>query len=214
MVEGPNFCFGRNRSGTVDDLQKYCRQEGLELEIVPPVFVGTRMVSSTAIRRLILAGDVEQANELLGHPCEIIGRVSKGAGRGRLIGFPTANVTDTVTVMPRDGVYAGVARIPGETAEACQTGETEPTRGTGPNEEHFWPAAINIGPNPTFGEHGRKLEVHLIGFAGDLYGCRLQIEFVARLRETRQFPDAEALQTQLEQDITQARAVVSRVLTR
>lgn len=192
MVEGPNFFFGRDRSGTVDQLHEFCERWALDLEIVPPVFVGTQMVSSSVIRGLLIDGDVEQANDLLGHRYRVAGRVSKGAERGRQLGFPTANLTHTVTVMPENGVYAGVAWFQGQS----------------------WPAAINLGPNPTFGEHRRKLEVHLIGFEGNLYDEPLEIDFVTRLRDTLEFPDVSALKAQLELDIQQAQAVVSRTLTR
>ncbi|MDA0282234.1 MAG: bifunctional riboflavin kinase/FAD synthetase, partial [Planctomycetota bacterium] len=165
-----------------------CRATAIELDTVPPVFVGTQMVSSSVIRNLLLDGEVEEASDLLGHRYRIVGRVSKGAERGRTIGFPTANVTHLVTVLPADGVYAGVVW----------------------HQAKSWPAAINLGPNPTFGERRRKLEAHLIGFAGDLYDEPLQVEFVSRIRDTVEFPDVSALKTQLQLDVQQALAVVTR----
>jgi riboflavin kinase / FMN adenylyltransferase len=192
MVEGPNFFFGRNRSGTVEHLADFCKAAAIELDTVPPVFVGTQMVSSSVIRNLLLDGEVEEASDLLGHRYQIAGRVSKGAERGRTIGFPTANVTHLVTVLPADGVYAGVVWHQGKS----------------------WPAAINLGPNPTFGERRRKLEAHLIGFEGDLYDEPLQVEFVSRIRDTVEFPDVAALKTQLQQDVQQALAVVTRISNR
>jgi riboflavin kinase / FMN adenylyltransferase len=188
MVEGPNFFFGRNRSGTIKQLTDFCKAADIELDAVPPVFVGTQMVSSSVIRSLLLDGEVEEASDLLGHRYRVAGRVSKGSERGRTIGFPTANLSQVVTVLPLDGVYSGVAWHNGRN----------------------WPAAINLGPNPTFGERRRKLEVHLIGFEGDLYDQPLQVEFATRIRETMEFPDVEALKTQLEQDVQQALAVVTR----
>ncbi len=188
MVEGPNFYFGRNRSGTVEHLADFCKAASIELDTVPPVFVGTQMVSSSVIRGLLIEGEVEEASDLLGHRYRVAGQVMKGAERGRTIGFPTANLGQIVTVLPLDGVYAGVAIHNGRS----------------------WPAAINLGPNPTFGERRRKLEVHLIGFEGDLYDQPLEVEFVSRLRDTLEFPDVAALTTQLEQDIQQAVAVVTR----
>ena len=192
MVEGPNFYFGRNRSGTVKHLAEFCQASAIELDAVPPVFVGTQMVSSSVIRRLLVDGEVEEAGDLLGHRYRIAGRVSKGSERGRTIGFPTANLSQVVTVLPLDGVYSGVAWHNGRS----------------------WPAAINLGPNPTFGELRRKLEVHLIGFEGDLYEQPLQVEFVSRLRDTMEFPDVAALKSQLEQDVQQALAVVTRISNR
>jgi len=192
MVEGPNFFFGRNRSGTVQHLAEFCKASDIKLDAVPPVYVGTQMVSSSVIRSLLLDGDVEEASDLLGHRYRIVGRVSRGSERGRTIGFPTANVTHVVTVMPLDGVYSGVAWHNGKS----------------------WPAAINLGPNPTFGERRRKLEVHLIGFDGDLYEEPLGVEFVSRIRDTMEFPDVAALKSQLKQDVQQALAVVTRSLNR
>jgi riboflavin kinase/FMN adenylyltransferase len=187
MVEGPNFFFGRNRSGTVEHLAGFCKAAAIELDAVPPVFVGTQMVSSSVIRGLLVDGEVEEASDLLGHRYRVAGQVAKGAERGRTIGFPTANLAQVVTVLPLDGVYAGVAF----------------------NNGRSWPAAINLGPNPTFGERRRKLEVHLIGFEGDLYDQPMQVEFASRIRDTQEFPDVTALKAQLEQDVQQALAVVT-----
>lgn len=187
LVEGPNFFFGRNRAGDVEVLHQLCQQFGRMLDVVPPVFVGTQMVSSSTVRALIVEGDVTQANDLLGHRYGLRGLVTKGAVRGRTLGFPTANVTHVATVLPRDGVYAGVAYHAGES----------------------WPAAINLGPNPTFGERRRKLEAHLLGFTGDLYDQMLDIEFVSRLRDTQTFPNVDALKAQLADDIRHVRQIVS-----
>lgn len=192
LVEGPNFFFGRNRSGTIAQLTDFCTAADIELDVVPPVFVGTRMVSSSVIRSLLLDGDVEEAGDLLGHRYRIAGRVIRGAERGRTIGFPTANLGQLVTVLPLDGVYSAIAIHDGKS----------------------WPAAINLGPNPTFGERRRKLEVHLIGFEENLYDQPLQVEFVSRLRDTQEFADLSALKVQLEQDIQEALAVVTRNSTR
>lgn len=187
LVEGPNFFFGRNRAGDVKVLHQLCQQFGRLLDVVPPVFVGTQMVSSSTVRALIVEGDVTQANDLLGHRYGLRGLVTKGAVRGRTLGFPTANVTHVATVLPRDGVYAGLAYHAGES----------------------WPAAINLGPNPTFGERRRKLEAHLLGFTGDLYDQMLDIEFVSRLRDTQTFPNVDALKAQLADDIRHVRQIVS-----
>lgn len=186
LVEGPNFFFGRNRAGDVKVLQQLCEHANRLLDVVPPVFVGTQMVSSSAVRALIAEGDVAQANDLLGHRYSVQGLVVQGAVRGRTLGFPTANITHVATVLPRDGVYAGIAHHQGESRAA----------------------AINLGPNPTFGERRRKLEVHLLDFSGDLYDQTLEVEFVTRLRDTRPFPDVDALKAQLIDDIRCTREVI------
>ena len=145
-------------------------------------------VSSTAVRGLLADGDVAGAAELLGRPYRIAGMVVTGAKRGRTIGFPTANLADVPTVLPGNGVYAVRARVGGIE----------------------YPAAANVGPNPTFGEDARKVEVHLIDFAGDLYGKPMAVEFVARLRDTRPFAGVNELIEQLKADVERAKGVLSK----
>jgi riboflavin kinase/FMN adenylyltransferase len=141
-------------------------------------------VSSSRVRAALLTGNVEAAAALLGRAYRVSGTVVSGARRGRTLGFPTANLADVPTVLPGTGVYAVRAVVGGAT----------------------WPAAANVGPNPTFGEDARKVEVHLIGFAGDLYGARMEVEFVAKLRDTRPFAGAAELAAQLGRDVAAARA--------
>lgn len=185
LVEGPNFFFGRDRAGTIDVLREFCTTAKMKLEIVTPVTLGDRLVSSTEIRRLITTGDVGGAADLMGTPYRVHGTVVRGVERGRTIGFPTANLEYIATVLPRDGVYAGRAWHKGAA----------------------YAAGINVGPNPTFGEHQRKIEVHLIGFSSDLYGCPLDVDFLHRLRDTRPFGGIDELKAQLQQDIAQSRAL-------
>ena len=123
---------------------------------------------------------------LLGRPYRITGTVVGGARRGRTIGFPTANLADVPTVVPGTGVYAVRAAVDGKP----------------------WPAAANVGPNPTFGEDDRKIEVHLIGYYGDLYGKPLAVEFVRKLRDTRPFAGMGELVEQLRRDVDAAKAVL------
>ncbi len=179
MVEGPNFFFGKGRAGNIEVLRSLCEASDLTLDVVPPLTIGDDYVSSSRIRRLIEAGDVGQAAEMLTRPYRIRGMVTHGAGRGAKIGFPTANIDAIDTILPGTGVYAGVAFLGDER----------------------WPAAINIGPNPTFGEHRLKVEAHLIGYSGSLYGQPLEVDFLARVRETRPFASVEELQQQLAADV-------------
>jgi riboflavin kinase/FMN adenylyltransferase len=185
IVEGSNFCFGRNREGTVETLVALCRESGLGLTIVPPLMSAEGEVSSSRVRASLLQGDVATARQLLGRPYLLRGQVITGQRRGRTIGFPTANLGQTPTVVPGEGVYAVRVRLEGQPGSA-------------------WPGAANIGPNPTFGEQVRKIEVHLIGFTGDLYGRELGVEFVSRLRETRPFSGPAELVAQLQRDVEQA----------
>ena len=185
IVEGPNFFFGHNRQGTIVTLRQFAAEAHIELEVVPPVEIDGEMVSSSRVRRLIAEGRIDEACRLLTRPYRIRGMVTHGAGRGAKIGFPTANVDAIDTLMPGVGVYAG---------RAITTGGS-------------WPAAINIGPNPTFGEHALKVEVHLIDFHGTLYGQPLEVDFLARIRDVHPFPGIEALRTQLEHDVAAARQI-------
>ena len=183
LVEGPNFGFGRDRGGTVETLDRLCRAAGIALTVVPPVPAdGGGAVSSSRVRAALLAGDVSSAAALLGRPYRLHGTVGTGRRRGHTLGFPTANLDALETLAPGDGVYAARAVVAGTA----------------------WPAAVNVGPNPTFGEDARKVEAHLIGFGGDLYGRPLAIDFLGRLRDTRPFADALELAAQLRDDVDAA----------
>jgi riboflavin kinase/FMN adenylyltransferase len=186
LVEGSNFGFGRDREGDVATLRVLCQDAGLDLVVLPPVRTDDGLpVSSGRIRSALLRGDVGVASNLLGRLYRLRGTVVTGQRRGQSLGFPTANLGEVATLIPRDGVYAvGVAL-----------------------EGAKWPGAANVGPNPTFGEQARKIEVHLIGFHGDLYGRALAVEFIRRLRDTRKFAGAAALAEQLRADIEEARRV-------
>jgi riboflavin kinase/FMN adenylyltransferase len=183
IVEGFNFRFGHNRAGSNELLRAWCAQAGMTFRELPAFRLNGQPVSSSRVREALLAGDITAATELLNRRYRLAGRVGLGAKRGRTIGFPTANLERIETLVPAEGVYAvRVAR----------------------NDEH-WKGAVNIGPNPTFGEHARKIEVHLIAFEGDLYGQTLAVDFLARLRETKKFSSVDELKTQLQMDIAAAR---------
>jgi riboflavin kinase / FMN adenylyltransferase len=188
IVEGPNFFFGRGRAGRIDTLGRLCNEAGISLEIVQQVKVGTEYVSSSRVREAIQAGDVDLARQLLTRPYRLRGMVTHGAGRGGKLGFPTANLAAIDTLLPAHGVYA---------AHAITTAGN-------------WPAAVNIGPNPTFGEQALKVEVHLIGFAGSLYGQPLEVDFLSRLRSIHPFESIEALKAQLTKDVSAAREIAER----
>jgi riboflavin kinase/FMN adenylyltransferase len=187
LVEGANFRFGRGRTGDVALLETLCRQADRAFTLVPPVEAEGAPISSSRIRIALAAGDVHSAARWLGRPYAVRGRVTTGARRGRTLGFPTANLDSTETVLPGDGVYAVRVRV----------------------GRRDWPAAANVGPNPTFGEGQRRLEAHLIGFTGDLYGQVIVVEFVERLRDTRPFSGVNELVEQLHHDVEQARALAS-----
>jgi riboflavin kinase/FMN adenylyltransferase len=190
LVEGPNFYFGHNREGNVDMLGQFAAATGISLDVVEPVVVGDVIVSSSRVRKLIAAGELDQARALLTHPYRIRGMVAHGASRGAKLGFPTANVEAIDTLLPGPGVYAGVGYC-GHDA---------------------WPAAVNIGPNPTFGEDALKVEVHLIGMHQQIYNQALEVDFLSRVREVRKFPNIDALKQQLAADVATAQRVATAYL--
>jgi riboflavin kinase/FMN adenylyltransferase len=206
LIEGDNFCFGHDRTGTIDVLAAFAAEAGIALDVVEPVVesgVGPdeqgrgEVVSSSRVRRLVQTGKVDEAGRLLTRPYRIRGLVRHGAARGAKLGFPTANVDGVDTLVPGPGVYAGRAIV------AAKLGESQ-----------AWPAAINIGPNPTFGEQALKIEVHLIGFQGNLYGTTLEVDFVAPLREVKKFAGIEVLKAQLQQDIARTKELVEAAAVR
>ena len=183
IVEGPNFFFGKDRQGDIRLLGQLCESRGIKMAIVDALQSGeNNYISSSRIRELIGQGNVRDATQLLTAPYRIRGMVTHGVGRGVKIGFPTANLEVVDTLMPAQGVYAG----------------------RGFDGTASWPAAINIGPNPTFGENAKKVEVHLIGFEGTLYGQPLEVDFLARLRDIQTFGSIDELTRQLAVDVDQA----------
>lgn len=186
LVEGPNFQFGKDRRGTPELLRQWCEERGLALEIIERQGEAGQMISSSRIRQALSEGKIESANQWLGYPYRLEGKVAAGARRGRQLGFPTANMSEVPLLIPAEGVYAGHATT---------------ALGT-------YPSAIHIGPNPTFGDQDRKIEVHLLDFQGDLYGQTIAIDLVARLRGIVRFEDATALQKQLQQDIHMTRELL------
>jgi riboflavin kinase / FMN adenylyltransferase len=181
VVEGFNFRFGRGRAGDNGTLRTLAEQFNVQFEEVPAYTADGETVSSSRVREAINTGDVTRAAELLGRPYQLRGVVVTGAKRGRTIGFPTANLAEVKTLIPKDGVYA--------VRSGAMIG------------------AMNIGPNPTFAEHQQKLEVHWLDLSGDLYGQELRIEFLQRLRDTQQFRGVEALVEQLKRDVAACRSL-------
>ena len=189
LIEGENFCFGRDRAGTVETLRRLCRDAGISLTVVDHVALNGDVVSSSAIRRAVTEGRLSDAVSMLGHLYRLRGRVVAGAGRGSAIGFPTANLADVETLLPADGVYAGVGHV-GEARYA---------------------AAVHRGGNPTFGDAERKLEVHLIDYSGGpLYDQEIAVDLMDRVRGTVEFASPDALRDQLTADIARVREIVTR----
>jgi riboflavin kinase/FMN adenylyltransferase len=188
IVVGQNFRFGRNRAGDLPALTRFGERFGFDVR--PKALHGDAQgpYSSTRVRAALAAGDLADVGAQLGRPHSVSGRVVRGAGRGRSIGVPTANLDEVPEALPPYGVYAClVDRLGSEGPRALATG------------------VANIGVRPTVGA-GFGVEVHLFDFDGDLYGAELRVHLVARLREERRFPDVTELRAQIERDMGGARA--------
>jgi len=187
---GGNFLFGRERSGNFTLLRALGQHYAFRVEKIDPVRYKDFVVSSTRVRRLVAEGRVDEAGALLGHAYFIDGRIGVGDGRGRQLGFPTANLVTANELLPPDGVYATVAQL-GTALHASVT---------------------NIGVRPTVpGDGGRVIETHLFDVARDLYGETVRVAFLQRLRDERKFPDLPALVAQIATDCAHARDLFARV---
>lgn len=187
VIVGHNVSFGRNRAGNAETLLQFAKMYGFEAEIVGPITKDGQEVSSTAVRTLLSAGEMPAVTRFLGRRYAVRGRVMRGFQRGRGIGFPTANLPPRADLPLPNGVYAVVVNIDGQEM----------------------PGVANVGVNPTFGVNKRMIEAHLFDFSGDLYGRRLSVGFVAKLRGERKFPSVEELVKQIQKDADHARAILS-----
>ena len=180
MVIGYDHHFGRNREGSYEELKELSELYNFELEQIPPQDEGDVTVSSTKIRKLLCIGDVEKANAFLGYAYSINGKVVKGNKVGRTIGYPTANilVENKWKLIPADGVYAVKVQLAGK--------------------QYF--GMLNIGERPTIADDKHVIEVHIFGFSADVYGSKIKVELVKRIRDEKQFDKLEHLKNQLKVD--------------
>lgn len=190
IVEGPSFGFGKGRKGTPQLLKRCAAEFDCEVYILEPVMLQidegeTMMVSSSLIRKLLREGKVRRAAMCLGRSYSICSAVMKGDGRGRTLGFPTANLQTPSPdqLIPGEGVYAGKVTV----------------------DQKVYPAAISIGKTPTFDGDYLRIEAHLLGFSGDLYDREIRVEFHHRLRDQKKFDSPESLKKQLHLDIESVR---------
>jgi len=183
VVVGEDYRFGLDRQGDVALLRELGERLGVQVEALPRLAISGKPVSSTAVREAIEAGKIEEARTLLGYPPLLVGPVVHGTGRGRELGFPTANLRiSEELVTPPDGVYAVEVGLEG-----------------GPKT-----GVLYIGRRPTFDGKERSYEVYLFDFAGELYGRELKVHLLERLRGDLEFPDPQALRRQIEQDLREA----------
>jgi riboflavin kinase/FMN adenylyltransferase len=186
---GANFLFGRGRAGNFSLLRTLGQQYGFRADKIDPVRYKDFVVSSTRIRRLVTEGRVDESGALLGHSYYVDGTVIEGRKRGRELGFPTANIATDNELLPPHGIYATVLDVDG----VVHAGLT------------------NIGTRPTFDESDVTVETYLLKYSGDLYGKRVRLSFVQRLRDERRFEDVDALRAQMQADERWAERLFSRL---
>jgi riboflavin kinase / FMN adenylyltransferase len=186
---GANFLFGHGRSGNFSVLRTLGQRYGFRADKIDPVRYKDFVVSSTRIRRLVAEARMDEAGALLGHPYYVDGTIVEGQKRGKTIGFPTANMVTDNELIPPHGVYATTMTVDG----VVHAGMT------------------NIGVRPTFNETDTTIETHLLRYSGDLYGRRVRLSFVQRLRDERRFDSVEALRAQIEADERRATHLFSRI---
>jgi riboflavin kinase / FMN adenylyltransferase len=186
---GANFLFGHGRSGNFTLLRTLGQRYGFRADKIDPVRYKDFVVSSTRIRRLVSEARMDEAGALLGHPYYVDGTIVEGQKRGKTIGYPTANMVTENELIPPHGVYATTMTIDG----VVHAGLT------------------NIGVRPTFNETDPTIETHLLRYSGELYGRRVRLSFVQRLRDERRFDSVDALRTQIEADERRANHLFSRI---
>ena len=188
LVIGPDFALGKKREGDADTLSTLGKDMDFTVTVISPIMVNGEVVSSTAIRNALANGDMKRVLNLIGRSFSLNGRVTKGTGRGIELGFPTANLDiDPRQALPADGVYATWSHIDGQPYQSM----------------------TNIGKQPTFGGSQRTIEVYILDYHSNLYGRKLEIDLIERLRDEKQFGTAEELKKQIAEDIKQGRAILT-----
>jgi len=187
LIVGPDFSFGNKREGNAELLEEMGKKLHFETRVLEPFVLDGEVVSSTAIREMLQRGDAKKAARFLGYDFYIDGTVTEGEKRGRKIGFPTINLDTDWDILPKVGVYATRAYV---------------------DDERF-DSITNIGFRPTFGENKLLIETHLFDFSSDIYGKRVRVEFVERIRNEERFEGVDALVAQIKKDVEQVKGVLS-----
>lgn len=189
LIIGPDFAMGKDREGSAKQLGSLGMEMGFSIEKMPPFLLDGEVVSSSSIRLALSTGDIDKANRFLGRLFGLSSKIVHGDQRGRVLGFPTANMEiKKERAIPADGVYATIACIDQETL----------------------PSVTNIGMHPTFGGNKRLVETYIIDYSGDLPDRTIRVEFAKRLREEKQFDTADSLIEQIQKDVVQARTVLEQ----
>jgi riboflavin kinase/FMN adenylyltransferase len=189
IMVGPDFTLGRGGEGNIDLLRTLGREMRFSVEVIPHFTINGEIVSSTLIRRALAQGDMRKVERLMGRYFYLGGEVITSDKRGRVLGFPTANLNiKPQQALPGNGIYATIAHVDGRQ----------------------FPSATNVGIRPTFGEGEKTVETHLLNYKGDLYGKDMRLEFVQKLRDEKRFPSSEELKVQIEKDVRETEAILAR----
>ena len=187
IMVGPDFTLGRGQEGNIHLLRALGRTMKFSVEVIPPYTINGEVVSSTLIRQALTQGDMEKVGRLMGHYFQIGGKVIASDRRGRILGFPTANLDiKPQQALPGNGIYATITQV----------------------DDKQFHSATNIGTRPTFGEGEKNVETHLLYYEGDLYGKEIRVEFMQKLRDEQHFPSSEELKAQIRKDIREVEAIL------
>jgi riboflavin kinase / FMN adenylyltransferase len=187
LIVGPDFSFGRKREGNAELLRVMGEKLGFETRVLEPAVIDGRIVSSSAVRNFVREGDVREASQFLGYDFYIEGQIIEGERRGRQIGFPTLNLDTDWDILPRIGVYATRVYIEEEKKESI----------------------TNVGYRPTFGSDGLLVETHIFDFDRDVYGKRVRVEFIERVRDEQKFDGPDALVDQINKDVLKVKKILA-----
>jgi riboflavin kinase/FMN adenylyltransferase len=191
LMVGPDFVLGRRGEGNIHLLRTLGEEMELTVHVIPPFTIEGEVVSSTLIRQALARGDMRRVEKLMGRRFYLRGKVITSDQRGRLLGFPTANLDiKPQQALPDNGIYATIAQVDGER----------------------FPSATNVGTRPTFGDGKRMVETYLLSYNGDLYGKQITLEFVKKVRDEQRFPSVEDLITQMGKDVREVDAILARDL--
>jgi riboflavin kinase/FMN adenylyltransferase len=188
LIVGPDFALGRGREGDAEKLRILGKEMGFSVEVIPAVVLDGQVISSSAIRQALAQGDVKKVGKLIGRLFSLSGQVVSGDGRGRTLGFPTANLElKAEQALPSDGVYATIAHV----------------------GHHLMPSVTNIGVRPTFEGSKHLVETYIFDYEGDLLGQNFTIDLVDKIRDEKRFDTEEKLKAQIRRDVEQARRTLS-----
>ena len=191
ILVGPDFALGKGKEGNIDLLRSLGCEMGFSVNVIPPFKINGEIVSSTLIRRALAEGDMRKVTKFMERHFYLEGEVITSEKRGRVLGFPTANLDiKPQQALPGNGIYATIAQVEGR---------------------HF-PSATNVGIRPTFGIGEEMVETHLLNYKGNLYGKNMRVEFVQKVRDEQRFPSSEELKKQIEKDIREVEAILAKDL--